>query len=327
MRNCMSLQLRDEGADGADVPRLFAILSFRSNLGSNSLLKQGTGRKEYVPAWPVEVNSSEVNPVQYLSRNLTASLAVLLLNSPTGGMAANKSRTTAATETTARGPLYCGAIPGISPPETFITARAGRHTNRHGTFTFEKEDMAGSNPKFDVVDQDGIKWRVKMGDEARPETVASRLVWAVGYFANEDYFMPILHVQNMPHLHRGANLVSAGRNRTQRPLEETSEGREEDWHLVMEQEPLYRHQGVVWPPGADGGHQQLGSEGLKYIYLSGPRRSAGAAIRCDGPGIEFRFGRFELVLKRKFIRVQPFETDRQIYGQSLPTSMCPVHRS
>src|SRR5215469_120099 len=25
-----------------------------------------------------------------------------------------------------------------------------------GTFTFEKEDMNGTNPKFDVVDQDGV---------------------------------------------------------------------------------------------------------------------------------------------------------------------------
>jgi hypothetical protein len=39
--------------------------------------------------------------------------------------------------------------------------------------------------------------------------VASRLVWGVGYFANEDYFMPVLHVQNLPRLHRGKNMVAA----------------------------------------------------------------------------------------------------------------------
>jgi hypothetical protein len=78
----------------------------------------------------------------------------------------------------------------------------------HGTFTFQEEDTAGSNPKFDVIDQDGVRWRVKMGPEARPETAASRLVWAVGYFANEDYFMPVLHVEKMQRLHRGRNLVS-----------------------------------------------------------------------------------------------------------------------
>ena len=84
----------------------------------------------------------------------------------------------------------------------------GKAHEPRGTFTFDKEDMDGTNPKFDVVDQDGVKWRVKLGPEARPETVASRLVWAAGYFANEDYFMPVLHVQNMQHLRRGRSLVS-----------------------------------------------------------------------------------------------------------------------
>jgi hypothetical protein len=72
-----------------------------------------------------------------------------------------------------------------------------------GTFTFDKEDLEGTSPKFDVIDQDGVKWRVKLGNEARPEVAASRLVWAAGYFANEEYFMPTLRVQNMPRLRRG----------------------------------------------------------------------------------------------------------------------------
>src|SRR5207237_5619644 len=65
----------------------------------------------------------------------------------------------------------------------------GKAHEPRGTFTFEKEDINGTNPKFDILDEDGVRWRVKMGAEARPETVASRLVWGVGYFANEDYFM------------------------------------------------------------------------------------------------------------------------------------------
>ncbi|HTT63235.1 MAG TPA: hypothetical protein VMG35_15375 [Bryobacteraceae bacterium] len=84
----------------------------------------------------------------------------------------------------------------------------GRKDVPRGTFTFVKEDLQGSNPKFVVRDQYGHKWKVKLGIEARPETVASRLVWAVGYSANEDYFVSNLHVQGMPaHLHRGRNLI------------------------------------------------------------------------------------------------------------------------
>jgi hypothetical protein len=97
---------------------------------------------------------------------------------------------------------------------TNITSRdlyygpGGKTDEPQGPFTFVSEDAAGSSPKFTVVDANDVRWKVKMGDEARPETVASRLVWAVGYFANEDYFMPVLHVQNMQPLHRGGNLVS-----------------------------------------------------------------------------------------------------------------------
>ncbi len=79
-----------------------------------------------------------------------------------------------------------------------------------GTFTFEKEDLDGTNPKFVVRDQDGVKWKVKLGEEARPETVASRLVWAAGFFADEDYFLADFKAEGMPeHLHRGAQQFAA----------------------------------------------------------------------------------------------------------------------
>jgi hypothetical protein len=79
----------------------------------------------------------------------------------------------------------------------------GKKDEPHGPFTFVKEDLDGSNPKFTVRDPEGAKWKVKLGAEAEPETVASRLVWSVGYFANEDYFLPELRVKNMPaHLQR-----------------------------------------------------------------------------------------------------------------------------
>src|SRR5579864_6106369 len=83
----------------------------------------------------------------------------------------------------------------------------GKEHEPHGPFTFVDEDLEGSNPKFNVRDAGDGKWKVKMGAEARPETVASRLVWAVGYFANEDYFVQDLPVAEMPKLHRGQKEV------------------------------------------------------------------------------------------------------------------------
>ena len=83
--------------------------------------------------------------------------------------------------------------------------------------------MNGSNPKFDVVDEDGVRWRVKMGVEAGPETAASRLVGRAGYFANEDYFMPVLHVQKHAAPAPREKSRLAGRHRAQCPFEKAPE--------------------------------------------------------------------------------------------------------
>ena len=86
----------------------------------------------------------------------------------------------------------------------------GKEHAPSGVFTFVKEDFSASNPKFLIRDENGVEWKVKLGGEVRSETAATRLVWAVGYFTDEDYFVPALHVTNMPaRLHRGQNLVAA----------------------------------------------------------------------------------------------------------------------
>lgn len=72
----------------------------------------------------------------------------------------------------------------------------------HADYVFIDEDMGGTSPKFYVKDTNGVKWLVKLGAEAKPETVATRLVWAMGYFTDEDYFLPQIHVQGLPKLRR-----------------------------------------------------------------------------------------------------------------------------
>lgn len=95
--------------------------------------------------------------------------------------------------------------------ENLIFGVGGEAHQPHGPFTFEKEDMEGTNPKFDVHDSDGVKWKVKMGVEAQPEVAASRFVWAVGYHTDEDYFLPDIRVTGLPdHLHRGQDMVGPG---------------------------------------------------------------------------------------------------------------------
>ena len=81
----------------------------------------------------------------------------------------------------------------------------------HPPFTFIKEDVGGSSPKYTVSGADGVKWKIKLGPEARAETAASRLVWAAGYFATEDYLVPDLKVDGVPkHLQRGQGFIKAG---------------------------------------------------------------------------------------------------------------------
>lgn len=113
-------------------------------------------------------------------------------------------------EITPSTPATLWSNPGDIATRNLYYGPGGERDEPHGPFTFDKEDLKGSNPKFTVLDADGVKWKVKLGAEARPETVASRLVWAVGYSANEDYFVTELNVREMPHLRRGQKLVLRG---------------------------------------------------------------------------------------------------------------------
>jgi hypothetical protein len=51
---------------------------------------------------------------------------------------------------------------------------------------------------------------VKLGDEAKAETAATRLLWAVGYFTDVNYYLPRLKVAGLPKLSRGQKYVSPG---------------------------------------------------------------------------------------------------------------------
>ncbi len=95
-----------------------------------------------------------------------------------------------------------------------ITARdvyygpGGLENAPKGKFKFVKEIQEGASPKFDVADEQGVHWRVKPGDEARAETTATRLLWAAGFFADQDYFVGELRVEGMEKLTRGQEFVT-----------------------------------------------------------------------------------------------------------------------
>ena len=78
------------------------------------------------------------------------------------------------------------------------------------TFTFDKETKSGTSPKLQVVDERGVRWKAKLGVEVQSETAASRLVWAAGYFVDEDYYRPEIRVLGLPRLARGQQFVRNG---------------------------------------------------------------------------------------------------------------------
>jgi hypothetical protein len=109
------------------------------------------------------------------------------------------------------------------------------------TFSFVDEDMNGTNPKYNVKDPDGVKWKIKLGAEARPETAATRLVWAVGYFVNEDYFVPDLHVSGLPaHVHRGGKLIGPDGEMKNARLKRHLKGEEKVGDWAWRDDPFIR---------------------------------------------------------------------------------------
>jgi hypothetical protein len=56
----------------------------------------------------------------------------------------------------------------------------------------------GYSVKWRVRDAAGRHWVAKLGNEAQPETVATRLVWAAGYPTEVNYLVPCVQIANAP---------------------------------------------------------------------------------------------------------------------------------
>ena len=62
-------------------------------------------------------------------------------------------------------------------------------------FVFIQRNTSGNSEKIVVEDTRDRRWTIKFGPEARPETTASRIVWAAGYHVDQDYFVRRAHVE------------------------------------------------------------------------------------------------------------------------------------
>jgi hypothetical protein len=74
-------------------------------------------------------------------------------------------------------------------------------------FVFVKEDTSGTTPKVQVKDANARTWVVKLGREAIPDTFASRLVWAVGYWTEPNYLIADGSISGVRHLTRARDYI------------------------------------------------------------------------------------------------------------------------
>src|SRR5262245_58739902 len=101
-------------------------------------------------------------------------------------------RTRAAERATSRAPML-----ELWKNPTDLTQRdlrwgPGRPGNAPATnvmYTVTKRDDSGYSRGYDVVGPDRRKWSIKVGREAQSEVVLSRILWALGYYQPETYYV------------------------------------------------------------------------------------------------------------------------------------------
>jgi hypothetical protein len=63
-----------------------------------------------------------------------------------------------------------------------------------GKLKIKSFDPSGNSVGYNVFDAEGREWKVKIGVEAMPEIVASRLLWAIGFHQPAMYLVPNLQL-------------------------------------------------------------------------------------------------------------------------------------
>jgi hypothetical protein len=79
--------------------------------------------------------------------------------------------------------------PGAIGSRDLFGGAGSAATAPRGPFTFLAEDLTGHNPKVSVRDAAERHWDVKFGEEVHSEVAANRIVWALGYFVEPQYYV------------------------------------------------------------------------------------------------------------------------------------------
>lgn len=110
--------------------------------------------------------------------------------------------------------IRCGAQqrllwkdPGNVEAIDFSHAAGNVASSPRPPFYFAAEHFGGTSPKILARDSAGIKWRVKGGLETRSESFTTRLVAAVGYYADPTWFVDNGKIEAVTSLKRAAGFI------------------------------------------------------------------------------------------------------------------------
>ena len=106
-----------------------------------------------------------------------------------------------------RAPAELWHAPGNVESFDFMHGAHGPAFMPKPPFRFVREDQRGTSPKVFLNDAEGRLWRVKGGLEVRAESFCTRLVAALGYYAEPTYFLPTGRIDGLQSLSRASGFI------------------------------------------------------------------------------------------------------------------------
>ena len=97
--------------------------------------------------------------------------------------------------------------PGSISPHDLEAGPCGSKGAPAPPFHFLEEHDTGSHPCVSIRDAAGREWRVKWGQEVHTETFGTRLAWALGYFAEQTYFIASGTIEDTRELRRARECI------------------------------------------------------------------------------------------------------------------------
>lgn len=121
-------------------------------------------------------------------------LLLIALVLVTGGFAQKKDKKRSGVQPVFRGNAVMWEPVDISRRDLFRGPGGTAMQPDLSRIKYIKEEKQGANKKYRISDGSGRVWVAKLGAEARPETAAVRLLWALGYKTEINYLVPTLTI-------------------------------------------------------------------------------------------------------------------------------------